>query len=189
MTRSINVFTPVVVVAQGETFNWVVQPAEIPPGDASVNVESGSWPLPDDEYIVSPTSAQSVTVPTSADPGTYTFECDPPDPNVTSQTLVVIAQLAGDPCQGATVQPGGYFIWVNEDPESAFISPDPGNTNFWPLPDDQYEVPPNDWLVLKVADNAQPGEYNLVVTKPHGRGRCPQAGQPKIIVGSGTTGS
>lgn len=187
MTRKINVFTPVVVVAQGESFSWVVQPAEIPNGETSIDVESDEWPLPSEEYTVSPDSPQSVVVPSNAETGSYSFDCDPADPNAISQTLIVIEQLAADPCEGATVEPGGYFIWVNDRSDPAVIAPDPNNSNFWPLPDDQYEVAPNDWLVLRIPDSAEPGEYPLVVSNGQGKGRCPQLGQPKIIVsGDGT---
>jgi hypothetical protein len=188
MTRNINVFTPVVVVAQSETFNWVVQAAEIPSGDSAIEVESNDWPLPISEYTVTPTAPVSVTVPKTAATGSYDFDCDPSAPNALEQTLVVIEQLACDPCAGATVSPGGYFVWVNDGPKAATIEPDPNNANFWPLPDDRYEVPPNDWLVLQVPSNAADGEYAIIVSNPDGKGRCAALGQPKIIVTSGQGG-
>jgi hypothetical protein len=187
MTRNINVFTPVVVVAQNETFNWVVEPAELPPNESSIDVESDDWPLPNDEYEVSPNTPVSVTVPAKADPGSYSFDCDPNAPNAHEQTLVVIKHLGGDPCGGATVAPGGYFIWINDTNGPAIIKPNPNNPSYWPLPDDQYEVPPNDWLVLQVPDNVEPGDYPIDVTDGKGGARCTLMGQPIIIVsGDGT---
>jgi hypothetical protein len=129
-------------------------------------------------------------VPQDAECGSYTFECDPVDPNVSSQTLYVIAYAPGDPCNGAEAMPGGYVVWVNEDSDAAYIAPDPANSNYWPLPCDQYVVPPNDWLVVKLPDGAAPGEYPLTVSKSRGAGRCPQIlTQPKLNVGSGMPGA
>lgn len=182
MNRNINVFAPVVVVAQGEAFNWVAQPAQSPNGPISV-APAGTWPLGTSPFTVTPGTPLPVHVPANAACGTYTFACTPVDPNVASQTLYVIAHAPSDPCDGATAEAGGYFVWVNDDADAAFIAPDPSNSNYWPLPSDQYVVPPNDWLVLRIPDGATPGGYPLVISKPRGVGRCPQMGQPKLNVG------
>lgn len=190
MIRNINVYNALVVVSLGEKFNWVGTPGELPSGASIVVAQSGTdpWPLDQTSYTVT-SSAPSVEAQVARDHahlGTFSFACTPANPNVTDpQTLVVIKNPNCQPCDDVTVAPGGYFVWVNEDREAVFISPDPANTNFWPLPDDQYEVAPQDWLIVHVPDDAAPGDYNLVVTGPDKGGRCDRQTQPKLSVGGG----
>jgi hypothetical protein len=182
--RNINVFSELVVVWPGETFSWVVNSAEIPTGSSSIVVSSSDWPLPDPSYTVTPGTGVSVTV--GKDPGEEgTFQCNPPAPNVETQRFLVAAQAPVSVCSNVTLIPGDYFLWENGSAEPVLISPDESNENFWPLPEQEHEVPAHGWLALQVPSDAQVGEYTLVVTSANGGAVCPEAAQPKLIVQSG----
>jgi hypothetical protein len=179
--RQFNVFSEIVVPYPGETFLWVVNAAEIPSGN-SVTVSSSDWPLANPSYTVEPGPGTSATAASTGDPGT--FECDPPAPNVSEQTIVLASQAPISICNNVEVLPGDYFIWENTTKKPVLIAPDPGNKNYWPLEGAQHEVPPNGWLSLLVSTEAEDGEYTLVVST-EGAGACPQATQPKIIIETG----
>jgi hypothetical protein len=182
--RNINVFSELVVVWPTETFSWVVNSAEIPTGSSSIVVSSSDWPLPESSYTVTPEAGVTVTV--GQDPGEQgTFQCNPPAPNVGTQRFLVASQVPVSVCNNVSVTPGDYFLWENSNAEPVVITPDESNENFWPLPDQEHEVPANGWLALQVPSDARDGDYTLVVTSANGGAVCPEAAQPKIIIQSG----
>jgi hypothetical protein len=178
--RKFNVFSPLVVVAPNETFEWVLMEAE----GTSVTMEPvTTWPLTAGEYIVeagTPLAATAANQPNVE----AAFTCEPLPNNVTSQKIVVASQGLIDVCQNVNVMPGDYFIWKNDTAKTVSIVPDGGNTNFWPLSSQDHEVPPNGWSAVQIPSTATLDQsYTLVVTFEGGAG-CPQLAQPKIIVGS-----
>ena len=182
--RTFNVFSELVVPYPGETFAWVVNQAEIPTGQTSITVSSSDWPLTESSYVVVPGPGTPATA--EDEPGIEaTFACDPPAPNVDTQTLALAAEAPISVCSDVNVVPGDYFIWENTTAGPVTITPDDNNTNFWPLPGQSHEVPANGWLALQIPDDADDGEYTLVIATENGGAVCPQAAQPKIIIQSG----
>jgi hypothetical protein len=181
--RSFNVFSEMIVPYPGETFNWVANAAEVPSG-STITVSSSDWPLTESSYTVTPGTPTQATA--NNEPNAEgTFECSPAAPDVTTQNIVIAAVAPVDVCDDVAVIPGDYFIWQNDTSETVIITPDPGNENYWPLPGEQHEVPPSGYLTLQIPTNAAPGQsYDLVVATAGGGAACPQAGQPKIIVGT-----
>jgi hypothetical protein len=180
-SRQFNVFSEIVVPYPGETFEWVVNAAEIPSGN-SVTVSSSDWPLALPSYTVAPGQGTSATAKGSG--SASTFACSPAATNVSTQNIVLASQAPISICSNVNVLPGDYFIWENNTPKPVLIAPDTNNSNFWPLESGQHEVPPNGWLAVMVPTEAEDGEYALTVST-EGAGVCPQAGQPKIIIDPG----
>jgi hypothetical protein len=186
MTRQFNVFSPIIVVYEGETFQWVVTQAEL--GKASsITVEPADddWPLDQPSYTVTPLAPATakVTGNVGAD-----FECDPPANNVAEQKIITTATPAGPACNGVTVAPGNYFIWLNEEADTVIIRPSAANANYWPLPQPHYAVPPNSWIAVAIPADAAEGSYPVTVTDKAGQPQCLQLGQPIIIVQSDGAG-
>ena len=178
--RQFNVFSPLVVLFPGETFQWIMNKAEGP----SVTVQPSpgtSWPLDKPSYVVAPNAPATAKVIGGTN---ATFACTPPANNVTTQKIILTARVAGPACDGASVEPGGYFIMLNESAETLMIAPDPANANYWPLPQPRYAVPPNSWIAVAVPSDAANGSYPVTVTDKLGVPQCPQQGQPIIIVQS-----
>lgn len=180
--RSFNVFSELVVPYPGETFQWVVNQAEIPQGQTSVTVSSSQWCLQNPSYTVSPGSGTQALANGS---GAGTFSCNPPAPEVQSQSIVLAAQTPIDICEDVAVEAGDYFIWQNDTNETVVITPDDTNAGYWPLPSQQHTVPPNDFLTLQIPQDANDGSFLLVIATENGSEVCSQAAQPKLIVGSG----
>jgi hypothetical protein len=179
--RQFNVFSPLVVLFPGETFQWIMNKAEGP----SVTVQPSpgtSWPLDKPSYVVAPNAPATAKVIGGTN---ATFACTPPANNVTTQKIILTARVAGPACDGASVEPGGYFIMLNESAETLMIAPDPANANYWPLPQPRYAVPPNSWIAVAVPSDAANGSYPVTVTDKLGVPQCPQQGQPIIIVQPG----
>ena len=84
----------------------------------------------------------------------------------------------------SAVVAGDYFLWFNPNAVPLTVEPDEGNENFWPLPDQQHVVPAKGWLALQVPEDAEDGQYTLMVTNANGT-VCPQDAQPKLIIISG----
>ena len=182
--RQFNVFSELVVPYPGETFLWVVNQAEIPTGNTSITVESDDWPLTEASYVVTPGTGTQATA--DQDPGEEaTFACTPPAPNVETQTLALAAQPPVSICVDVTVVPGDYFIWENTTNATLTITPDDNNDNYWPLPGQQHQVPANGWLALQIPEDAEDGNYTLVVAMEGGGTACPELAQPKLIIQSG----
>lgn len=185
--RQFNVFSEKIVTHPGETFEWIVNQAELPSGSTSVTVEptGSTWPLSAPSYVVVPGTPLEATVNGQARTQAG-FQCNPPAPDVSAQTVIVASNTPFDVCDEVNVMPGDYFFWKNDSSEPATVKPSTGNTAFWPLPDQSYTVAANGVLHLQVPTDADDGSYTLLVETESGGDRCPQLGQPKIVVESGT---
>jgi hypothetical protein len=186
-TRSFNVFSERIVVWPGESFRFVVNPNEIGSGEGVDVTISGVSLTPAGPYNVTPTGPVTVTAPAAAAQGT--ISCNPADPGVATQNIVV-ATLKADVCDDVQIDPGDYFIWENKQESPVLITAATGNENFWPLPDEEHEVPANGWLPLQIPtdatvnDEENPAcELRLIV---NGKDFIcnPRGTQPKLIVGS-----
>ncbi len=185
--RKFNVYSPLIVVVPNETFEWVLNSAE--GNSVSIAPSGGSWPLTPSNPTVNAGTPVQVTVASGANPGSYTFTCTPPAPNVTTQQLIVAALEFVDPCSDINVMAGEYFVWKNATNGAVTIVPDPGNPNFWPIGDQHHVIEANGHHAVQIPANAKPNPYNLLVTYDGGGG-CDQDTQPKLIVGgSGMAGS
>jgi hypothetical protein len=179
--RQFNVFSELVVPYPGETFEWVMNPAE--GSTVTLSPSNGSWPLANPSYTVNAGTPTSATASGEAN-SQGDFQCSPAAPGVTTQKIIVAAQAPIPVCEDVVVVAGDYFIWQNDTANAVSITPDPGNSNFWPLPSQEHEVPANGHLALQIPTDAEEAEYTLVVTSEGGGAVCPEAAQPKIIVGS-----
>ena len=192
MARNIDALSPLVVVALGESFNWVASSGELGQ-DGSIEVEGpnpggGGWPLDSETYTLSTASpSQAANVGTNPSTvGTYPFSCSPVTPTITGTQQLVVINTNSAPCDDVDVLPGGYFVWVNDNLFDVRIAPDPGNAGDWPLDDAVVEVPANGWVVRQIdADATANTSYSLVITDANGNAVCPAAGQPKLSVGGG----
>jgi hypothetical protein len=187
MPRKFNVYSPIIVVVPGESFEWVLNPSEA----NSVTVQPvSSWPLTQNQYSVIAGTPLAASVSNSASAGSYSFTCNPAAPNVTSQQLVVAARNFVDVCSSFTLMPGDYFIWKNDTGSAVTITPDPGNPDFWPFEGQSHTISAHGHKALQIPATADTNKtYNLVVAFDGGGG-CPAATQPKLIVGgSGMGGS
>lgn len=183
MQRQFNVFSPIIVVYEGETFLWTVNQAEL--GTASQVVvaplSGGTWALDKPSYTVTPNAPAVAKVVGNL--GTP-FMCTPAAGNVGTQKIITTPKPASAACDGATVAPGNYFIWLNESVETQIIRPNSNNPNYWPLPQPSYAVPPNSWIAVAVPTDAADGSYPVTVTDKLGGSQCPNEAQPIIIVQS-----
>ncbi|HEX4067622.1 MAG TPA: hypothetical protein VHZ09_16500 [Acidobacteriaceae bacterium] len=183
MQREFNVFSPVIVVYEGETFRWTVNQAEL--GTASqivVSPADGSvWPLDKPSYTVTPSTPATAKVTGNVG---VDFECSPPATNVGEQKIITTPHPAGPACNGVTVAPGNYFIWLNESAETLIIRPNTANPSYWPLPQPSYAVPPNSWIAVAIPSDARDGQYPVTVADKLGQPQCPDETQPIIIVQS-----
>lgn len=177
--RKFNVYSPLVVLYPNETFEWLVNAAEAP----SVTVEPvTTWPLTAGQYnVTAGTPSQAIAGSQSNIEAQFT--CTPPPKNVTTQTIVVAAREMIHVCNDVNVLPGEYFIWKNDTANSVNIAPDGANTDFWPLPGQDHDVPANGWLALQVPATAETDKSYLLVLTFEGGGACAQNTQPKLIVG------
>lgn len=185
MIRSFDVYTPRIVVYPGETFHWTVTDAESTGGVVITPVNQ--WPLNADSYKVSATAPAAATVQQGTAGQEVLFTCQPPAGNVMQQTMIVAQQCAGNPCNGAIVEPGGQLIWTNDTDDAIIVRPSPGNPEYWPLPDPEYAVPPQGWLVLDIPVDAVVNKsYGLVISTlgPEPKANaCPGLrGEPVIII-------
>jgi hypothetical protein len=182
--RSFNVFSELVVLWPNEQFSWVVNQNELGSGSSvQVTVSPSDLLTPAGPYTVTPTTPVSATASGTAEQGTIT--CNPPAPDVTTQTII-IAAVKADICGDVSVNPGDHFIWENTQKSPVLVSPDPTNDDFWPLPDQEHWVPANGWLVAQVADTAMPNMSYVLQLSMNGQPfNCnPMGTQPKLIVGS-----
>jgi hypothetical protein len=180
--RQFNVFSSQIVVVPNETFDWVLNPAEA--GSVTVQPVS-SWPLTQSQYSVTAGTPTQANVNSSATAGSYAFNCNPPAPDVASQSIVVAARDFVDVCSSFTLMPGDFFIWKNDTANAVTIAPDPANPDFWPLGSQSHTIGAHGHLALSIPTDADRGkEYNLVITFDGGGG-CTQDTQPKLIVGTG----
>ncbi|HEX4036949.1 MAG TPA: hypothetical protein VHX37_02740 [Acidobacteriaceae bacterium] len=183
MQRQFNVFSPIIVVCEGETFLWTVNQAEL--GSASqVVVEpllGGTWALDQPSYSVKPNAPATAKVVGNL--GTP-FMCTPRAGNVGTQKIITTPKPPSAACAGATVAPGNYFIWLNESAGTQIIRPNPNNPDYWPLPQPHYAVPPHSWIAVAVPADATDGDYPVTVTDKLGGSQCPDDAQPIIIVQS-----
>ena len=182
--RQFNVFSPLVVVYQNETFQWIVTPKELGSSSNVVVQPSGpgAWPLDQPSYTVTPNAPATAKVIGGAGSG---FTCTPPATNVTAQKIVTTPRAAGSACNATTVAPGDYLIWLNDSADTLFTAPDPNNDNYWPLPQPQYAVPPHSWIAVAVPSEAASGSYPITVTDKLGQPQCLTHTQPIIIVQGG----
>ena len=186
-TRSFNVFSERIVVWPGESFQLVVHHDETGSGVAVEVTISGVSLTPPGPYSVTPTVPVTVTAPATAAQGTIT--CDPPAPAVATQNIVV-AMLKAGVCDDVEVTPGAYFIWENTQVNPVVIRAAPGNENFWPLPDEEHEVPAKGWLPLQIPTDAIVNDdenlaCELKLTLNGKDFICnPRGTQPKIIIDS-----
>jgi hypothetical protein len=184
--RQYNVFSPLVVISQGEQFQWTVTTAELKTAPKQqIVVEplpGGSWALDQPSYTLT-ASSPTATAKVTGNLGTG-FICQPGANNVGSQKIIITPNAANAPCDGASVAPGNYFIWTNDSADTQIIRPDPANPNYWPLPQPHYAVPPKSWIAVQVPSDAANGSYPFTVSDRLGAPQCPQQGQPIIIVGS-----
>lgn len=179
-----NVFSELVVTHPNETFEWVVNQSELPPGSTSVTISptGSSWPLSASSYTVVPGTPTQATVNGRVQAG---FQCSPAAPNVGSQTIVVACHTPFGLCDEVLVNRGDYFIWENDTANTVVITPDPSNADFWPLPAQSYTVQPHTRIHAQIpADAVRNKSYNLLVQTANGTGICAQQTQPKISVGS-----
>ena len=179
--RKFNVYSPLIVVVPGESFEWELNPSEA----SSVTVQPvTSWPLTQNQYSVTAGTPVPASVSNPASAGGSSFTCTPAAPNVTSQQIIVAARNFVDVCDSFTMMPGQYFIWKNDTGSAVTISPDPANTDFWPFQGQSHSISAHGHKALQIPADAQINKsYNLVVT--FDGGGCPAATQPKLIVGSG----
>jgi hypothetical protein len=183
--RQFNAYSEQIVLAPNETFEWVVNANQVTPPATSVTVSSDDWPLPDPSYEVIPgTPTQATANNTPNESGA--FECSPPGANVSSHTIIIAAQNFVPVCTGVTADPGDYFIWQNGNAKPVLIISDPSNKDFWPLSGQGHVVGANGTTAVQIPEDADPypDGYVLKVTM-EGSLICPQAAQPKLIVGSG----
>jgi hypothetical protein len=179
-SQNIDVYTSTVVVYEGQTFDWTISGQD---GQASVTVEQvpgQSWPFTVSSFAVSRGNGTPATVPTGT-AGNYQFQCSPAAPT-SPQTLVVatVYGICGDPTGVA----GSWFAWQNNQGGAIVIRAVSGNLPF-PGSPSQVVIPANSTNVFQIATNAALGEYPLNPTfQQNGSGCCPQAGEPKIVVGT-----
>ena len=180
--RQFNVYSPRIVLVPNENFDWTLNPAE----GSSVTVQPvSSWPLTQSQYSVTAGTPVPASVGSSAVGGSYSFTCNPPAPNVTTQQIAIAARNFVDVCSSVTLMPGDYFIWKNDTGNAVTISPDPSNPDFWPLQSQSHGIGAHGHLALQIPPDAETGKsYNLIVTFDGGGG-CTADTQPKLIVGSG----
>lgn len=178
--RKFNVYSPLIVVYPGETFEWELAAGEAP---SVVVSPTSSWPLTAPSYTVTAGTPLQATVQGTLDvPGEFTFQCDPSAPNVTTQTIALTAAGEFDVCGDVSVNPGNYFIWKNNTAGDVTITPDTDD-GFWPLPSQSHVVQAGNAKAVLLPGTADKNkEYPLTLTFATGDG-CPQATQPKIIVG------
>jgi hypothetical protein len=180
--RTFNVFSPVIVVYEGEQFNWTVNQAEL--GSATeivVSPVAGVWPLEKPSYTV---KANALTPATVTGNVGADFRCSIKAPNITTQKIITTPKPAKTACNQVNVAPGNYFIWLNETADTQIIRPDSSNPNYWPLPQPHYAVPPNSWIAVQVPSGATFGNYPVTVHDKGGLSQCTELTQPIIIVGS-----
>jgi hypothetical protein len=184
MTRQFNVYSALVVPVPNETFEWVATSAE---GSVEVSaLAQSTWPLTGTSYSVPAGGTTSATAGPTAGVAA-SFQCNPPATDVTSQAIVIASQGFISFCSDVEVDPGDYFVWENTTSTAVVIKPNPENPNFWPLESEMHTVPPNGWVTVLVPENAEDGEYPLVLTLEGGGAACPDlANQPKIVIGSNT---
>lgn len=182
MQRAFNVFSPTIIAYAGESFIWTVNGNELGPSpDIQISSTDPNWPLTPKSFTVSPGSNNLATVSSKAAGTQAVFTCNPPAPN--PQTIYVAHRCSGSPCNGASVAPGGHIIWTNDSAEVLIITPDPSNSDYWPLDAPAYAIPPNSWLTLEINPAAALDKtYNIVVTTASGKKPCEILTQPVIII-------
>jgi len=177
---NIDVYTSQVVVYEGESFDWTISGQD---GQSSVTVEQvpgQNWPFTVSSFPVSRGNGTSATVPTGT-AGSYQFQCSPAAP-VSPQTLIV-AKVHGQ-CGDPKGPPGAWFAWENNQGAAIVIKAVSGNLPLAGNPS-QVVIPANSTQVFQIATNATAGDYPVNPTfQQSGLGCCPQAGEPKIVVGT-----
>ena len=174
---NIDVYTPTVVVYEGETFDWTISGHDGVSG-VSVTKSSATWPFSETSFGVTLGPGTPATVlPNTA--GQYQFQCTPAAPNA-SQTLIV-AKVQKQ-CSDPQVPQGGYFAWQNTQNGAIVVNASLNQT--WPLVQSApVVIPPNSTVIVQVSPSATIGDHGIGVTMQQGgSGVCPQGGTPKIIV-------
>ncbi|HEY1938588.1 MAG TPA: hypothetical protein VGJ33_11690 [Candidatus Angelobacter sp.] len=175
--KKFDVYSPTVVVYEGETFDWNISGQDGQSG-VSVTKYSPTWPFTETSFGVALGPGTPATVlPNTA--GQYQFECTPAAPT-TPQNLIV-AKVYNE-CRDPQAAQGGYFAWQNTQNGAIVVNPDPTQT--WPLVENApVVIHPNTTKIVQVSPSATVGDHGIGVTiQQGGRGACAQAGTPKIIV-------
>jgi hypothetical protein len=190
-TRTFNIFSEKVVVYAGETFDWTVSSDAVAPNDISLG--SQTWTLDPDSFTFESGGplTQSATVEAPAEaPDSYIFACNPPAPNIVSQSLVIARQYVTNLCNDVFVMPGDHFIWHNLASQGVSIAPAEGQAEFWPFSEESFDLAPGHWVAVHVPDGATEAECTLEITYADGTTPCDVlATQPKLNVGGGVGGS
>jgi hypothetical protein len=170
-----DVYSPLVVVYAGETFDWTISGQD---GQSGVAVTPTTiWPFVETSFGVSRGNGTPATVLDM--PGEYQFQCTPAAPT-TPQNMIVAKVY--NPCHDPQVPEGGYFAWQNTQNGAIVVKAASGQT--WPLVQSApLVIPPNSTVIVQVSPTATVGDHGIGVTMQQGgSGVCPQAGTPKIIV-------
>ena len=177
---NIDVYTSTVVVYEGQTFDWTISGQD---GQASVTVEQvpgQSWPFTVSSFPVSLGNGTPATVPTGT-AGNYQFQCSPAAP--TSPQALIVAKVHGQ-CGEPKGPPGAWFAWQNSQGGAIVIKAVSGNLPLAGNPS-QVVIAANSTQLFQIAPGATAGDYPVNPTfQQNGLGCCPQAGEPKIVVGT-----
>jgi hypothetical protein len=170
-----DVYSPLVVVYAGETFDWTVSGQD---GQSGVSVTPRTiWPFVETSFGVSRGNGTPATVLDM--PGEYQFQCTPAAPT-TPQNMIVAAVYG--PCTDVQVPPGGYFAWQNTQNGAIVVKAAHGHT--LPLVGNAtVPIQPNTTVIVQVSPSAPLGDYPIDVTMQQGGSAvCAQLTTPKIIV-------
>lgn len=177
---NIDVYTSQVVVYEGENFEWTISGQDGPASVTVQQVPGQSWPFSVSSFAVSRGNGTPASVPAGT-AGNYQFQCDPAAP--TSPQSLIVAKVYNQ-CGDPTGPAGSWFAWQNNQGGAIVIKAVSGNLPIVGNPS-QVVIPANSIQVFQIATNAAVGDYPVNPTfQQNGSGCCPQAGEPKIVVGS-----
>jgi hypothetical protein len=172
---NIDVYSPLVVVYAGETFDWTISGQD---GQSGVAVTPTTiWPFVETSFGVSRGNGTPATVLDM--PGEYQFQCTPAAPT-TPQNMIVAKVYT--PCQNPQVPKGGYFAWQNTQNGAIVVKASSNQT--WPLVQSvPVVIQPNQTVIVQVSPTATVGDHGIEVTMQQGGSAvCAQLTTPKIIV-------
>lgn len=181
---NIDVYSSQVVVYEGETFDWTISGQDNQPSVTVEQVPGQDWPFTEESFSVSRGNGTPATVPAGT-AGNYQFQCNPAAPG-SPQSLIVAAVYGqcGDPAGFA----GSWFAWQNNAGGSIVIKAVSGNLPLVGNPS-QVVIPANSTQLFQIDPDATPNDYPVNPTyQQSGSGCCPQAGEPKIVVGTNLPG-
>ncbi|HEU4414105.1 MAG TPA: hypothetical protein VFT65_04930 [Candidatus Angelobacter sp.] len=180
---NIDVYTPQVVVFEGETFDWTLSGQDGQPTVTVENVPGKTWPFTASSFAVARGNGTPATVP-SGTAGVYQFQCVPAAPT-SPQTLIVA--LVYNQCGSPSGLAGSWFAYENTQNGAIVVKCVSGNLPLAGNPA-HIVVPANQTVLFQIATNAAVNDYPVSVTfQQGGSSCCSQAGEPKIVV-SGTVG-